>query len=161
MGTLAPSTKLQVKHGSKPDESRPFVAHGHAEIHHIGNGSVMRGIFEPGWKWSEDIGPLAGTTSCQAPHLGYVISGRMKVRMDDGTEQEMTPGGLRRLRHSSARRRVARARRRARRFELPREALERPVLSASFCRFAGRSERFAVSAGWLDGSSRKRLNLLL
>jgi hypothetical protein len=97
MGTLAPSTKLQVKHGSKPDESRPFVAHGHAEIHHIGNGSVMRGIFEPGWKWSEDIGPLAGTTSCQAPHLGYVISGRMKVRMDDGTEQEMTPGDFFRI----------------------------------------------------------------
>ncbi len=97
MGTLAPSTKLQVKHGSRPDESRPFVAHGRAEIHHIGNGTVMRGIFEPGWKWSEDIGPLAGTTSCQAPHLGYVISGRMKVRMDDGTEQEMAPGDFFRI----------------------------------------------------------------
>jgi hypothetical protein len=97
MGTLAPSTKLQVKHGSKPDESRPFVAHGHADIIRIGNGSVMRAIFEPGWKWSEDVAPIAGTKSCQAPHLGYVLAGRMKIRMDDGTEQEMAPGDFFRI----------------------------------------------------------------
>jgi hypothetical protein len=92
MGTLAPSTKLQVKHGSAPDETRPFAAHGHADIHKIGNGTVMRAVFEPGWKWSEDVAPLAGTKSCEAPHLGYCISGRMKIRMDDGVEQEVGPG---------------------------------------------------------------------
>lgn len=91
MGTL-PSTKLQVKHGSTPDESRPFAAHGHADIHKIGSGTVMRAVFEPGWKWSQDIAPLAGTKSCQAPHLGYALSGRMIIRMDDGTEQEIGPG---------------------------------------------------------------------
>jgi hypothetical protein len=97
MGTMSPSTKLQVKHGDSPDESRPFAAHGHAEIHKIGNGTVMRGVFEPGWKWSADVRPLAGTPSCQAPHLGYVISGRMKIRMDDGGEQEIAPGDFFRI----------------------------------------------------------------
>jgi hypothetical protein len=91
MGTM-PSTKLQVKRGNTPDESRPFVAHGHAEIHKIGDGVVMRGVFEPGWKWSQDVAPIAGTKSCQAPHLGYVIQGRMKIRMDDATEKEIGPG---------------------------------------------------------------------
>jgi hypothetical protein len=94
---ISPSTKLQVKHGSTPDESRPFAAHGHADIHRIGNGTVMRGVFEAGWKWSQDVAPLAGTKSCQAPHLGYCISGRMKIRMDDGAEQEIAPGDFFRI----------------------------------------------------------------
>ena len=38
--------------------------------------------------------PIAGTDSCQAPHLGYVVSGRQKVRMDDGTEMEFGPGDV-------------------------------------------------------------------
>ena len=91
MGTLS-SKKLQVKHASTPDESRPFASHGHAEIHKLGDGTVMRGIFEPGWKWSVDVAPIVGTTSCQAPHLGYVISGRMKIRAEDGAEAELSPG---------------------------------------------------------------------
>ena len=97
MGTLAPSTKLQVKHGSEPDESRPFVAHGHAEIHKIGNGTVMRAVFEPGWKWSEDVAPIAGTKSCRAPHIGYVLAGRMRIRTDDGLENEIEPGDFFRI----------------------------------------------------------------
>ncbi len=92
MGTLSSSPKLQVRRGSTPDESRPFVAHGHADMHRIGSAAVMRGVFEPGWRWSVDVAPIVGTKSCQAPHLGYVISGRMKVRMEDGSEEEMRPG---------------------------------------------------------------------
>jgi len=91
MGTLA-SSKLQVKRGNAPDESRPFADHGYGEIHKIGNGTVMHGVFEPGWKWSKHIAPIAQTRSCQAPHLGYVVSGRMRIRMDDGTEEELSPG---------------------------------------------------------------------
>ncbi len=91
MGTLS-SSNLQVKRGSTPDESRPFAAHGHAEMHKLGNGTVMRAVFEPGWKWSADVKPLAGTKTCEASHLGYAVSGRMKVRMDDGTEDEIQPG---------------------------------------------------------------------
>jgi hypothetical protein len=83
---------LEVKRGDAPDESRPFAGHGHAEMHKMGNGSVMRAVFEPGWKWSEDVAPIAGTKSCQASHLCYVVSGRMRIRMDDGAEDEVAPG---------------------------------------------------------------------
>ena len=62
------------------------------EVVKVGDSTVMRATFEPGWKWSECIKPIAGTDSCQAPHVNYVISGRMKVVMDDGTEMEMGPG---------------------------------------------------------------------
>jgi hypothetical protein len=91
MGTIS-SKKIQVKRGKAPDETRPFAGHGHVEMHNIGNGTVMRGVFEPGWKWSNDVKPLAGTKSCEASHLGYCISGRMRIRMDDGTEEEIGPG---------------------------------------------------------------------
>jgi quercetin dioxygenase-like cupin family protein len=91
MATMG-SAKLQVKRGDAPDESRPFAACGHAEVHKIGDGSVMRAVFEPGWKWSEHVAPIAQTKSCQAPHLGYVVSGRMRIRMEDGSEDEIAPG---------------------------------------------------------------------
>jgi hypothetical protein len=97
MGTIA-SPKLEVKRGNVPDESRPFAHHGHAELHMLASGGgVMRGVFEPGWKWSEDVAPIAQTKSCQAPHLGYVISGRMVIRMEDGTEEELSPGDFFRI----------------------------------------------------------------
>ena len=47
---------------------------------------VGKGVFEPGWKWSNNVKPIAGTDSCQVSHLGYIISGRMKVYADDGSE---------------------------------------------------------------------------
>lgn len=65
---------------------------GRVEILNIGDGVVGRATFEPGWRWSEHVKPLAGTDSCQAAHLIYVISGRQMIRMDDGTEFEIGPG---------------------------------------------------------------------
>ena len=50
----------------------------------VGGVQMGRGRFEPGWRWSVNVKPIAGTDSCQALHTGYVISGRMAVRMDDG-----------------------------------------------------------------------------
>lgn len=58
----------------------------------IGGVTVGRAVFNPDWKWSNDVKPIAGTDSCQAPHTGYVISGRMHVVMDDGTESDAGPG---------------------------------------------------------------------
>jgi ketosteroid isomerase-like protein len=75
-------------------EQRPFTAHGHVVIGSAGALSLMRGVFEPGWRWSTDIAPIAGTASCQTRHLGYVVSGRMGVRSDDGTEMRVAPGDL-------------------------------------------------------------------
>lgn len=55
---------------------------------------LMRTTFEPGWRWSESVKPIAKTESCQVPHLMVVISGRMAVRMDDGATVEFGPGDV-------------------------------------------------------------------
>jgi hypothetical protein len=80
---------LEVKSLDSPDETRPFVENGQAEVISIGGGTVLRGTFEPGWRWSEHVKPLAQTDSCQSPHFMYVLSGRMAVVMDDGAEGEI------------------------------------------------------------------------
>jgi quercetin dioxygenase-like cupin family protein len=85
-------TSLEAKSLDQPDETRPFAAKGHAAIVNLGGTTVLRGTFEPGWRWSEHVKPLAKTDSCQVAHAGYVLSGRMRVRMDDGTEGEVGPG---------------------------------------------------------------------
>lgn len=83
---------LEGKSFDAPDDVREFKANGKVELVHLDSGTVGKGTFEPGWKWSEDVKPLAGTDSCQVAHVGYVLSGRMTVRMDDGSEHEYGPG---------------------------------------------------------------------
>jgi len=78
---------------SHPDETRSFP-HGRAEILKIGDGEVGRLVFEPGWRWSNDIKPIARTRSCEAPHFQYHVSGRLAIRMDDGTEIVAGPGDI-------------------------------------------------------------------
>ena len=86
------ATSLEAKSLSSPDETRPFVGKGRADIVHVGGVTIGQGTFEPGWRWSEHVKPIAGTDSCQVTHVGYCLSGRMKVVMDDGTEAEIGPG---------------------------------------------------------------------
>ena len=85
---------VEIKSFDAPDEVRPFEGNGQADVLDIGGRIVGRGTFEPGWRWSENIKPIAGTDSCQVSHLGYCLSGRMKVIMDDGTEGECGPGDV-------------------------------------------------------------------
>ncbi len=80
---------LESKSFNTPDEIRPFADKGAAEVVALGEGAVMKGRFEPGWVWSEHLRPVVGTDSCESPHLLYVLSGRMHVRMNDGTEGEV------------------------------------------------------------------------
>ena len=76
-----------------PDETRPFEdGMGQVEVINTEDGVVGRATFQPGWQWSKHIKPIAGTESCQAAHIGYVVSGRMMVVMDDGEEMEYGPG---------------------------------------------------------------------
>jgi quercetin dioxygenase-like cupin family protein len=76
-----------------PDETRPFEeGKGKLELVDLGTGAVGRATFQPGWQWSKHIKPIAKTDSCQAAHTGYFVSGRMRVRMDDGEEMEFGPG---------------------------------------------------------------------
>ncbi len=85
------SRSAEQKSLEKPDETRTFPK-GKLEVVNVGGTTMGRGTFEPGRKWSEGVKPIAQTDSCQAPHLGYVISGRMKAVMDDGQEFEFGPG---------------------------------------------------------------------
>ncbi len=73
------------------DEVRTF-AHGHLDVVTVSGHTIGRATFEPGWKWSESIKPIAQTDLCETEHLGCVTSGRMRVRMQDGTETEYGPG---------------------------------------------------------------------
>jgi quercetin dioxygenase-like cupin family protein len=86
--------RLERRRFDSPDEVRAMSGKGSVEIVRIGGGVVGRVTFEPGWRWSDHVKPIAGTDSCQAAHLGYVISGRQGVRMDDGTELEFGPGDV-------------------------------------------------------------------
>ena len=76
-----------------PDETRRFP-NGEAEILTVQNAQIGRLILQPGWRWSNDVKPLAKTASCEAPHFQYHVSGRLKVVMDDGTEVEAGPGDI-------------------------------------------------------------------
>ncbi|HEY8204899.1 MAG TPA: cupin domain-containing protein [Pyrinomonadaceae bacterium] len=76
-----------------PEETRSMDK-GKVEVVNLGGSQVMRATFQPGWKWSECVKPIAGTDSCQVAHLIYTISGNMTVRMDDGSEIEVKPGDV-------------------------------------------------------------------
>lgn len=84
----------QVRNLERDGEHRSFAAHGTAVVGSAGGLSLMRGVFEPGWRWSADVAPLAGTASCGVRHLGYVVSGTMAVRADDGAEVTIAAGDL-------------------------------------------------------------------
>lgn len=81
----------ETKSLDSPDETRPFEK-GKAEIVTVGGVTVGRAVLEPGWQWSQHVKPIAGTDSCQVAHTGYVVSGRLKIVMDDGSEAELRPG---------------------------------------------------------------------
>jgi class 3 adenylate cyclase len=83
--------RLQRKGFGGPDETRRFP-NGVVEIVTLDEIAVSRFVFQPGWRWSTDVGPIAGTDSCQHRHVGYTISGRLAVRMDDGTALDIEPG---------------------------------------------------------------------
>lgn len=91
---MAQGTKIlaEKKSFSTPDETRKFAAHGHLDVVNTQGGPIGRAVFEPGWRWSNDVKPLVGGNSCQVHHLGYTISGRITTRTDDGTEITYGPG---------------------------------------------------------------------
>ena len=76
-----------------PDETRTFQ-NGKFEIVKIGGMTIGRATYEPGWKWSRDVGPSAVTALCEVEHVGLVLSGRAMAALVDGTEVELTAGNL-------------------------------------------------------------------
>ena len=84
----------EVKNFDAPDETRPFEGKGKADVVNLGDRAIGRAVFEPGWKWSNNVKPIAQTDSCQAHHVGYCISGAMTVHMEDGTTLEVSAGDV-------------------------------------------------------------------
>jgi len=75
----------------EPTETRTFER-GRFELYSVGPMTIGRATYEPGWKWSEHVGAALGESSCMVEHVGYVVSGRAAVKMDDGEERVMEPG---------------------------------------------------------------------
>lgn len=87
------ASKVEFKKFTTPDEVRSFN-HGKVELVNISGGTVGRFILEPGWRWSVDVKPIAGTEWCEAPHFQYLVSGRLHVKMADGKEFDLDPGDV-------------------------------------------------------------------
>jgi hypothetical protein len=84
---------LQAKNLNTPDDARSFP-NGEMALVQLDGLTVARGVMQPGWKWSNDVKPLAGTESCDIPHTGIVLGGRVHVVMDDGREAEYGEGDV-------------------------------------------------------------------
>jgi quercetin dioxygenase-like cupin family protein len=91
MGTAIVVSKLESKSHNRPDETRtPPKAR--VDIVHLEGFTIGRFTFEPGWRWSECIKPLAKTETCQLSHIGYVVSGRLTVQLKEGTKTTFSAG---------------------------------------------------------------------
>jgi len=76
---------------SKPQETMEFPK-GKVELITLNGVTFGRATYQPGWRWSTHVKPIAGTGSCQVAHLGMQLSGTMHIRMDDGAERDIIPG---------------------------------------------------------------------
>jgi len=76
-----------------PDEVR-VMQKGRFELVHLGGMTIGRATYEPGWKWSEHVGPSVGATRCNVEHVGLVLSGTAAVAFDDGRAVELRAGEL-------------------------------------------------------------------
>jgi hypothetical protein len=82
---------MQKKSLDSPDETRTFEK-GKIELADLGDTTIGRITLQPGWSWEKCVKPIVKTNSCQVPHTQYIISGRIKVAMVDGAEEEFGPG---------------------------------------------------------------------
>jgi hypothetical protein len=84
---------LQKKNFEKPDETMG-PPHMRRDTIMLADKAVLRFVLQPGWQWSKHVKPIAKTSSCPMHHFGVLISGRMRVRADDGQEMEYVPGDV-------------------------------------------------------------------
>src|SRR5262245_15231485 len=85
--------RLQAKRFAQPGEVRSFPD-GHAELVRLGEEVVGRSVWEPGWRWSTHLAAIMATASCQVHHLGYSVSGRLHVVLDDGADLDIPPDSV-------------------------------------------------------------------
>jgi len=87
------TASAQKKSLSAPDEVRT-IDKGRLEIVTLGGKEFTRVVFEPGWRWSESVKPIAQTDSCELPHAVYVVEGSLHVQMDDGLGIDLESGDV-------------------------------------------------------------------
>jgi quercetin dioxygenase-like cupin family protein len=82
-----------LKRFDNPDETRQLVK-GRFEVVHLGGMTIGRATYEPGWRWSEHVGPAVGATRCDVGHVGMVIAGTATVAFDNAPVVELHAGDL-------------------------------------------------------------------
>lgn len=87
----AAPTRTQKRSFAEADEVRTFEK-GRVELLRVDGSDVSRAVFEPGWRWSQHVKPIAGTDLCTYTHFCYILSGTLHVRMADGSEFEAAEG---------------------------------------------------------------------
>jgi uncharacterized cupin superfamily protein len=88
-----PDIGVILKRFETPDEIRTMVK-GRFELVHLGGMTIGRATYEPGWKWSEHVGPGVGAAMCSVEHVGMVVSGTATAAFEDGQVMELRPGTL-------------------------------------------------------------------
>lgn len=88
--------KVVIKNFARPDEVRKFEK-GKVELVKINGTLIGKGTFEPGWRWSKNVKPLAKTALCEAPHFQYVLSGEMRLMTADGEEHTIKAGDVNKI----------------------------------------------------------------
>lgn len=89
-------SSIDVKSMDAPDETRTPDKTVLAVVQ-LGEAVIARMTLQPGWRWSDCVRPVAGTVSCQAAHLGYLVAGRLHVVAEDGTAADLAPGDTYRI----------------------------------------------------------------
>jgi hypothetical protein len=87
------ATDAILRRFEQPDEVRTFPK-GKFELVRIGGMTIGRATYQPGWKWSEDVGAAMGEARCNIEHVGLVVSGCATAAMEDGIVHEMRAGDL-------------------------------------------------------------------
>ncbi|PYK05049.1 MAG: cupin [Verrucomicrobia bacterium] len=82
-----------LKRFESPDDTRVFQK-GKFELVHLGGMTIGRATYEPGWRWSEHVGPALGATRCSVEHVGMVLSGKATAAFEDGRVFELRAGEL-------------------------------------------------------------------
>src|SRR5215210_8025229 len=87
------TTDVILKRFEKPDETRKMVK-GRFELVHLGGLTIGRATYEPGWKWSEHVGPIVGEKLCTVEHVGLVLAGMAAVAFENGRVVQLRAGEL-------------------------------------------------------------------
>ena len=89
----AEQVALVLKRFEQPDEIRRMEK-GKFELVRIGGLTIGRATYEPGWRWSEHVGPSRGQRLCSIEHVGLVLEGTATAAFEDGTVWNLTAGTL-------------------------------------------------------------------